>query len=207
MEGDIMRKYVIGGLILLVMVIVLLALDIFYFDYLEIPDRIIDYRTERFFLRMYGIRDGDLIDLQLYERYDVDTSGLRNDLRIVEGTPFTYFLQMRRIDHWKRDERFGEANFYFPGFDYEANYFQGNYLVISFGREIVEIRRTGLIHYGEFPVTVTFAEEYQGDVMFLYLMDEVPFRLGTAHQFYIMDGAERVFLEMGMHSLNEWRMD
>jgi hypothetical protein len=201
-----MRKFIVIGVIS-VIGIALLVLDILYYDNLEIPYRIERIRDEISAKQTYGVRNRGLIDFQLHERYEVDTSGYRRGLNVVDGTPFTHFFQVRNLAGWKF--QIEELQQLYPNFPdltemvSETDDFQGRYLAISFGREIVEIRRSGWLHYEEFPVAVTFSEEHHGDVMFLYLMDEMPFRLRTAHEFYIMNGSKRIFIEDGLSSLNQ----
>ncbi|MCL2049211.1 MAG: hypothetical protein FWG87_10855 [Defluviitaleaceae bacterium] len=155
------------------------------------------YRTERLFNKTFGIYDGDLIDIRLYGKYEVDTSGIREANSIVGGTPFTYFFQARRANAWN----YGDLHFI--ELDSELEEFQNKYFAVSFGREIEEIRRTGKNYYFYFNVAVTFAEEYQGDVMFIYLMDELHFYLETACEYYIMNGSERVYVGTTSYDLNE----
>ncbi|MCL2049207.1 MAG: hypothetical protein FWG87_10835 [Defluviitaleaceae bacterium] len=187
-------------------VFVAIATDIIFLEsrYFYIPDMIADYATERLFYKMYGIKDGDLIDIQLYGKYEVDTSGLRKANRIAEGTSFTHFFQRRSIRGWRASESYGMPNFHFPFFDSEPEEFRYKYFAVSFGREIAEIRRVGKIHHDEFEVAVTFAEEYQGDVMFLYLMDEIPIWFEMAREYYIMNGSKRVYIGDTSYDLNEF---
>jgi hypothetical protein len=202
--GSVMRKKVleIFGIIGIILIIfnVLIVVDVIYFGYMEIPYELDALRTERIFREIYGIRDGDLIDFQFYGRHEIDMSRLREYSNVVDGTPFTDFSQIRCIEEWEANYPYGERYVVFP--DIEPDVFQSGYVVISYGREIVEMRRNGRIHFEEFPVSVTFSEEHYGDVMFVYLMDEVPFRLGVGRGYYIMEGSERVYIGHG-GNLNE----
>jgi hypothetical protein len=194
-----MRRYILGG-IAIVLIFAIAVYIFFYADFEIIMYRINEYRLER----VYGIAEGETLDLELYGIFEVDTSGLRNEIGIVEGTPFTYFYQPHSLDSWKRHGNYGERNFDFSELNFDENYFQDRYLAISFGREIAEIRRVGGLIYGAMLVAVTFAEEYQGDVMFLYLMDEIPFRIHMGHEYFIMDGTERIFIGHSERALNEY---
>jgi len=51
--------------------------------------------------RIYVFNEGDLIDFRFHSRHDVDTSGLRGEYKIVEGTPFTQIFILDAVLHGK----------------------------------------------------------------------------------------------------------
>jgi len=195
------RKYILGGIAVVLMIPVTIYV-LFYANIEYLIYRIDEYRYER----MYNIAEGEIINLQLYGIFEVDTIGLRKEVGVVEGVPFTYFFQPHTLNSWKSHSNYGERHFDFSELDFDETDFQDRFLAISFGREIAEIRRAGSFYFGLLNVAVTFAEEYEGDVMFLYTMDkvELPFCGAEYIEFYVMDGDERVFIGKSVISLNQW---
>jgi len=153
-----------------------------------------------------GIEESSLINFHLYKSYAVDTSGFRKYFKVVEGTPLTLFFQVYTLDIWKEHSDFCEENFEFPEFDFEFDDYPDHYLAVSFGREVIEIKQIGETDYGDVETAITFAEEYHGDVMFLYIMDKIPLRLGMGSEFYLMNGSEKVFKGYSDIYLNETDM-
>ena len=179
-----MLKFIILGISILVISFITIGCN-------KTPNNMNDKEEEQW------LEAGDLIYFRLYEKYEVDTSGLREIFRITEGTPFVYFLQVHNLDALRSRGDFTRSNFGFPNFDFESNYYQDNYLAISFGREVIEIKNR-TVHYGRVSAAITFAEEYHDDMMFLYIMDKVPLRLGMGDEYYFMEEGERVYKEMGV---------
>ena len=72
----------------------------------------------------------------------------------------------------------------------------------------MEIRVVGMSQSPHRPheveVAITFAEEYQDGVMFIYVMDRIRFPFaGVSSEFYIMEGSERVFMGSFIYDLME----
>ena len=155
------------------------------------------------------LNDDNSICFQLFKSYEVDTSGLRKRFKVVEGTPFVYFSQMYGYNSWEGIlNSLNNIRIEYNDFDFNFDDFPDNYFIVTFGRELIDIQRVGEIHYGQTFVSVTFDEEYHGDTMFIYLMDKILFHVGSAHEYYIMNGEEKVFLGHGLSDLNDtidWR--
>jgi hypothetical protein len=150
-------------------------------------------------VQRYNLVEGEPIDLQLYDVYEVDTSGLRRG--VDESRPFTFAVQLSHPTHssWNRQiniNTLNEVPIEYDDFDFNFDNYPDNRFVVSFGREIVDIRIRELHHeIGIRPVDITFAEECQGDKMFLYLMGNFsihhPVEGGSI---FIMEGTERILL-------------
>ena len=153
-----------------------------------------------------GAEESSSINFYLYKSYEVDTSGFRRRFKVVEETPFTMFMQVYNLNTWKNHGCFWDAKFEFPEFDFQSDDYQDKYLVVSFGREVVEMNKIEETYYGYIDAAITFAEEYHGDVMFLYIMDKIPLRNGLGSEFYIMNGTEKVFKGYSDMYLNETDM-
>ena len=159
-----------------------------------------------------SIPDGSPIDFQLYDTYKVDASALRERLHVVEGTPFTYFIQIYSLDSWKQMSEFQDIHFDFSQVDFGPDDFQDKYFVASFGREVVEIQKLRMAYdyldldedeNTTIEAAVTFGEEYYDQTMFLYVMDRIHLLEGMANECYIMDGSEKVFKAYDILDFNE----
>jgi hypothetical protein len=152
---------------------------------------------------MVDIQERDLINFQLYKSYEADTDGLRKRFKIVEGAPFTWFVQICDLSAWEGMlNSFNETKFEYKDFDFNFADYPNKYLAITFGRELLEIKKIGF-HSGQTEAAITFAEEYYGDVMYFYIMDEVPLSFGSGKEFYIMNGLEKVFQGYDDLDMNE----
>ncbi|MCL2048418.1 MAG: hypothetical protein FWG87_06790 [Defluviitaleaceae bacterium] len=151
-----------------------------------------------------GVSVGDLIDFQFHSRYEVDTSGIRGRFRIVDNTPFTYFGQIGGIESWNGAfNSFADVRIEYEDFDFRFEDYPENFFIYTFGRELLEMESVWIhphAHYVE--VNVTFAEEYQGDVLFLYAMDKTLIEFGHRSELYIMNGEEKVYIGDRLHHLN-----
>lgn len=188
----VLKKLIIGGIIALIVVGMVLIIN--------------NITTKDAAIDVANIPDGSQINFQLYKSYEVDTSGLRKKFLVVEGTPFVYFVQVYRLDSWKEMGEFWETNFQFPEFDFDSDDFQDKHLVMSFGREVLEIEKIGSHSHGdseEIEAAITFGEEYHDQTMYLYIMDKIHLYMGLGSEFYIMDGSEKIFQGYSIHDLNE----
>ena len=154
---------------------------------------------------IFNVRDGDMIDFQLHSKREVDTSGMRGRFRIVEGTPFTWFVQIGSLPAWNGLlNSFTDVRIEYDEFDFNFEDYPAYNLVVTFGRELLEMRNIGFNPQGyNIKVAITFAEEYQGDIMFLYLMDNIPISLASASEYYILRDSETVFIGNSKRVLNE----
>ena len=84
-------------------------------------------------------------------------------------------------------------------FDFE------NYgLILSYGRQILDMERQYRSVYGMYEVIVTFAEEHEGDVVFFYRIDNINVLPSSKESSgYVMSGEEKIFLE-DIQDLNEY---
>ena len=156
---------------------------------------------------------GELIDFQLYNRYTIDTRGLREAIRVVEGTPYVLFRQLTIINRNSWNTVFNpfgdiEVRVEYDDFNFNFEDFTNNYFILTVGRELAEIRVVGMSRSPHRPhevdVAVTFAEEYQDGALFIYIMDRIPFSwAGMSSDFYFMEGSERVFIGPSIHQLME----
>ena len=138
------------------------------------------------------IIDDNVISLQFYESFHVDTSGIRKHYNLSEDLPFTYLDQSHNME---RLQEFADAHdVVFPDFGITDIDFQGRYLIVTFGRELIDLRKIGDWWHGETFAAFTFAEEYHEQTMFLYFSNELvyPPYMGE-HEFYVMKGSERVY--------------
>ena len=160
-----------------------------------------------------AFQPGELIDFQLYNSYTIDTRGLREQFRVVEGTPYVFFQQLTMINRNSWNSVFNrfrdiEARVEYDDFDFNFDDFSDNYFIITVGRELEEIRVIGMSespHRPHMPeVAVTFAEEYRDGALFIYTMDRIPFPFEDASAFYFMEGSERVFMGSSIFDLMEF---
>ena len=144
-----------------------------------------------------------MVNLQLHGRYMVDTSGIREMEGITDGTPFTFFVQIKNLNNVQ--EYFArEYGLEFPDIDFN---YENSYMAVTFGREIKELTYNGYL--GEpfspntFPkkVELTFAEEYHDEIMYVYVMDKITISLiplnGVSSdeqcKIYLMENGEKMF--------------
>ena len=126
------------------------------------------------------------VNFHLYRTYEIDTTEIS-----TRDSRFTRFEQVYDLDRWKKRGMF--RRFTFPDFDFSADDYQDKYLAVSFGREVLEMEAIGTYN-NSIEVAITYAEEYHDNTMFLYIMDKVSLREDVGSEFYIMDGADKVFV-------------
>ena len=186
-----MPKISLSGVAYVILIVVLVLFVIFAWGFISL------YNTdtgESHGEHRFGITVGDLIDFQFHSRYEVDTSGIRRSNRIVDGTPYTDFVQVASLAAWAGMlNSFNDVKFEYEDFDFNFDDYPDKYLIVTFGRELVEMETFRLRSSLVIDVSVTFGEEYHGDVMFFYVMDNIPIANGSASEFYIMNGEEKVY--------------
>jgi len=180
--SDIMKKHIILGICGLIIAILSGC------NYMQIREGEDDMSVQDAKFE----EDGE-INFQLLGSYEVDTSGIRNNYHnIAEDDPFTFFWQERNLE---RLQEFADVyNVTLPDFGIDFDNYRDNYLVITFGRKLAGLRLIDQWH-GHLFAEIIFAEEYQGQIMYLYIMDNIllyPPDMGR-HAFYIMRGSERVY--------------
>jgi len=152
------------------------------------------------------IKKGELITFELYESYEVDTSGIREKFNIAENTPFTFFLQKTIFDNIAE---YFIKSFYLEIPDIDFNY-EDKYMAITIGRKLKEIRFNEFLGTPYIPneiarVDITLSEEYYGQMMYVYVMDKI-FLCGSlldGNSFYIMKGNKKEFCGYNTIDLNE----
>ncbi len=147
------------------------------------------------------------VGLNLYGSYAVDTSGLREYDRIRSGNyaykelnePFTYFLQLP-LDKDIIDTSLRDLQFELPDelLDYvyssEANH---EYMLISIGRPLKEIKYKTTSYYNHIKAEITFEEQHQNDMAYVYFIDKNVFFWTS--DYYVMDGSQQKFLGHGLY--------
>ena len=93
-----------------------------------------------------------------------------------------------------------EPKFEYQDFDFDD--YPNNYLVVTFGRELLEMKKIGF-YSGQTEVAVTFAEKYHGDVMYFYIMDKVPLSFGSGSEFFVMDNSKKIYVGKSDLAINE----
>jgi len=153
---------------------------------------------------IYGLSKGDSIDFQFHSRYEVDTSGLRERFGVVEGTQFTFIVQLGCVITWNGMlNSLNNVRIEYDDYDFNFDDYPDKFLIITFGRELHEIQFIDMYASVSILSDITFAEEYHGDVMFLYTMDAITLRMNKGGGYYIMSGEEKVFIGNNISDLNE----
>ena len=140
--------------------------------------------------------------LQLYESYTVDdTSSVRKYFHLREDVPIVGFFQIRDLERLHELVDFLELNLP-SGFDFDFGKYPDKWVLMTFGRQLVEIQyeyRESEYDYGVPFTEIVFAEDHNDQAMYIYTMDEI--RLWDAcmpgwgyNSFYVMTGLERVYI-------------
>ena len=196
MKGDFirMKKHLVIGVALLVVIASVAFLYLSFASNQGVSKSVVSQK-----------KDKDKISFSLLERYDIDTSGMRNRLRIKQGKPFTCFVQITVFENLY--EYFtNEYHTEIPEIEFS---YQDKYMLISFGRKVEEIAYEFLGEpYAPNTVAIadiTFSEEYSGEVMFVYAMDKIYLfdNLDDGNSYYIMNGTEKEFYGHSIFDLNE----
>ena len=148
------------------------------------------------------------LDLQLLGSYSIDTNNIRMYTGVKENASFTYFLKidpgsltLSGITSYFKDNKLDVSDD-LPDIIISSN--ENRYVLLSIGRELKEVKYKYLKRYsdGEASIAqVTFGEEYQGEVIYVYIMNKQLFFMGE--DYYIMDGDEEVFLGNNIRLINE----
>ena len=196
-----MMKFLIAVLIIIGLGTVAICCAINTYDEKEIAS---DNNYDERWHEVHPDVDG-FIGFYTHRRYTVDTSSLRESLGVLCKSQFVFFMQVTRLDNIRSMGELAQRDFEFPDIDFELDDYREKYFAVSFGREVVEMEAIGLHpHRGEMLAAITFAEEYNEDVMFLYIMDKISLRLRSGSEFYYLEGSERVFKGTSDLDLFEW---
>ena len=150
------------------------------------------------------------LDLQLHGSYSIDTSGIREYACVKENAPFTYFFQIDSgnsiSNSHRRDSILKDYRVELPD-ELKADIAssdKSSYVLLSIGRELKEVKYKFLKRYSDgitSEALITFCEEYNGDVVYVYFMNKQLYFMGE--YYYIMSGDEKVFLGDNMRVVNE----
>ena len=173
-----MQKLIIGGVIVIAILTMVFTM------------------ANPFSHKKINAEDG-IINLQLYESYTVNASGVREYFTLLEDVPLIGFFQIRNSEDLY--ELAETLDLELPdGFDFD-NY-QDKYLAITFGRQLVEIQyECRENYYGRDSIfaEITFTEEHYDQTMYFYITDKIslwPADLGGYNTFYVMNGSEKVYI-------------
>jgi|GEM_PF-3786736 len=152
--------------------------------------------------------ESTVVNFEELGSYTVDTTGIRGRTLIAQGTPFTFFMQIKNFDNLQA--------YFLKEFDLEIPEIKFNnpdkYMAISIGRKVYEMSYNGFLGKPYTPNTfakaeITFAEEYNEDTMYVYVMDKIIFTdsfVDSAYtKFYIMNGEDKVFWGNTISDINE----
>lgn len=151
-----------------------------------------------------------VVNLQLYGTYEVDTSKLREYENVKENTPFTYFVADSRDGVVAKQINFGLQDMVRIPDDLISRLKSESKnvdIIFAFGRKLKEVKCSTHGYYlpeDSLEITkVTFFEEYQDDIMYVYLAHADKKLSVSLHEtYYIMEGTKKVRLE----SLNETKL-
>jgi hypothetical protein len=186
-----MKKFIMGG-------IVMLVIGAAGFEFYNL------------FLNDKSNNQNDMINFQLYGNYAVDASGVRDFYSLIEGAPLIGFFQIddaNELREWKEVLGLTLPNDFVFNFDEH----QDRWLLITFGRELVEMRYgyRKSPYYEEVPFTeIIFDERLHDQTMFVYTMEKIqlwPSDLAGYgyNSFYVMNGVEKVFVGNTVKDFNK----
>jgi len=148
-----------------------------------------------------GIRN---MEIELYDSYIVDTTGLRERLSMTEDSPLIFFMQIQNLEtakeHILKQYRI-EIN------DLDLN--NKKYLVFTIGRKIEELEYERIRGRNKNSIAnVVLSNEHHENMIYIYLTERLslPHSFGYSTSFYVMDDEERVFLGSGVLSINERKL-
>jgi len=152
-----------------------------------------------------SLEKGEIIDMafKLVGQSQYNPQTIYEQLRWKVGSPITLWENISEKntlnDFSEREE------FVIP-----ANVDLQNYnLLLSYGRKIVGMEYQLAPYYGElnYALTIIFAEQHEGNVIFFYQIDKktfVPWNLEP--QCNVMEGDEKIYIE-DIRNLNEYDID
>jgi len=118
------------------------------------------------------------INFQLLESHVVDTSGIRERFDILDWLDFTFFEQADTFADFVQ-RAYAEYNLDLSDITFNDDDYPDKYIVITIGRELSEIRYRFLGEQqqttGVARANVTFLEENIEGVLYIYVMDRIPF--------------------------------
>lgn len=154
------------------------------------------------------------LDLQLQGSHRIDTTGIRKYVGVKRNVPFTYFLQINGVKSIKPEYSIESANSsILKDYGLElsdelladiASSDESWYILLSIGRELKEVKYRYLGYYSDgitSEAIVTFSEEYQDDVVYVYLVNKQLYF--WEEDYYVMNGDEKVFLGNNIRLINE----
>jgi hypothetical protein len=156
---------------------------------------------------LYSVGDNRVMNMKFIGIYTVDMTGIREWFEVKDGTPFTCFLQIK--DSERNEEYFAKQfGLNLSCIDFEHIGYQDKYLVISFGRELVEIKYEYLgkpyAHKTIARADITFAEDYHDQQIYLYAVDKVLLTSSVVggNAFYVIDGSDKRYWGDKIFDLN-----
>ena len=191
-----MRKFLIIGLCVLGAVAITIAV-------LEVNERV--FSKEKQYELNYHV-----LNYHLHESYMVDTTNIRQKLRIADGTPFTFFWQLKRLGDSKEHlmKEFGlEVSTDIDNIDLAG---EDKFLMITIGRElesvVYQFRGKPFKPRTVAGAHIVFAEEYHEQMMYVYIMDKILLESSFigGNRFFIMKGTEVEFWGYTFYDINEF---
>ena len=151
-----------------------------------------------------------MINLQLFGSYTVDASGVREYFSLLKDVPLIGFFQIYDSDDLL--ELAEVIDLELPdGLDFIFDDHQDKYMLLTFGRQLVEIRYEYRESYYDYDVPfteITFTEEHHDQTMYVYIMDNImlwpaDFPGWDYNSFYVMNGTERIYIGTCLQNFNK----
>ena len=148
----------------------------------------------------------NVLNIQLQNSYIIDTTGIREKMHIVDGTPSTFFLQLKHPDDSKA-YLLKEFNLEVSK---EINDIGGEdkYLIITIGRKLESVlyKFQGKPYLPRTFATadIVFSEKYYDQMMYVYTTDRVLLASSIigGNTFYIKDGTNQKILGHTIEDIN-----
>ncbi len=142
------------------------------------------------------------LNIELYEEHLVDETGIKKQYFIEENEPFTAFIEIGNYHHIETLCKQYNTDLSVISYDERMKEL---YIMASFGRKVESVYYKYLDEYGVSALDVTFAEEYNDHMMYVYLMDRIPlwYDCLEGHSYYIMKDDERIYIADCLFDLNE----
>lgn len=148
-----------------------------------------------------------VVDLQLHGEYQIDTSRIREFEYIKESAPFTFFINTH-IDYSMEGRLLSLYDLVLPeelvgNINFEDS---NTSMLLSFGRKLKEVKCISRgWNWENKPLEIfeiTFCEEYNGDIMYAYLIDRKLYST-LQETYYIMSDSKRILLGKSLGEINE----